>query len=698
MKKQTILISGVMGVLLGTLGVVYSTSFISSNGKGDFNAGATRPEVLTPSPEGGTPVPSEKPGESPSATLVSQHQPASSSSGLQDSPPTDPPEVLVYPSRTRLYRSSDSGTTWESLDPLSEINTSTYLTAAAVNPRNSRHIIIGTSFEGFYESTDDGKTWSLLNDRGGLNTFYQGAGFYNEAAAILFHPETPNTLLIREGYSNTWYEYSMDRAAITWMGTSQDLSSRVPAIQGGYLRPLDLPRDASSPRSRRLLPLYPQNWPIPPAANQEAAQTKQLDEDFWRRREQASDKRGIYLNPWQAENNLEEHLDFVEDHGMNSIIVDFKDDQGNLTYDSQLEIIDEVDSQWIRFDVEELIQKAHERGIYVIARVVVFKDKQLYRYKNHSYALWDHTKNAPWGVWRQETPAASEENPEPESKWVQIEYWVDPYADFVHQYNIAIARELQELGVDEIQFDYIRFPSDGLTRNIRSRYYEQRDSQSRPQGYEEQQAAGLVVHPELLARAGWPEPGAASEDDIPHRVEALSSFLRKAREALTIPIGTDVFGFNAWARMGYLGQDIEAISFYVDVISPMAYPSHYARDFLPEQTYFERAETLYDEGTIRARTITGDRALIRPYIQAFLIGGELRYEYPEYTEYLNLQIRGTINGGGSGFSLWNNSGRYYMVDKETYLKAAEQDNGSRSTEQEQNSQQAADSPDSRMGG
>jgi hypothetical protein len=55
--------------------------------------------------------------------------------------------------------------------------------------------------------------------------------------------------------------------------------------------------------------------------------------------------------------------------------------------------------------------------------------------------------------------------------------------------------------------------------------------------------------------------------------------------------------------------------------------------------------------------------LVRQYVQAFLIGSfELSFEQPVYFDYLNRQLEASIDGGGSGFTLWNNSGRYYMVD------------------------------------
>jgi hypothetical protein len=313
---------------------------------------------------------------------------------------------------------------------------------------------------------------------------------------------------------------------------------------------------------------------------------------------------------------------------MTAVVIDFKDDFGRIAYDSQLELHRQVGAVRGYFDAERVISTVHDNDLYLIARIVVFKDRELFGYDGNRYALWDSRRNAPWGVFRTET---DEDTGEERTR--QVEYWVDPFSEDVWDYNIAIARELEELGVDEIQFDYIRTPADGRTRDIEYRF---RDASP------------------------------ALEENDPYRddrEEALSAFLARARDQISLPIGIDVFGFNGWYRMSYLGQDIARLAEHVDVISPMLYPSHFPRAFLPDIPYLEWAETLYREGVARGRRITNDSVLIRPYIQSFLIGGELQFEEPRYTDYLKHQIRGSLDAGASGFTLWNFSGRYYMVSR-----------------------------------
>jgi hypothetical protein len=225
--------------------------------------------------------------------------------------------------------------------------------------------------------------------------------------------------------------------------------------------------------------------------------------------------------------------------------------------------------------------------------------------------------NGPWRYLKKNVdPDTGEES------LVQGEYWVDPYSEAVWRYNTDIAREIQERGVDEVQFDYIRFPSDGDISRISYRY--------RREGMD--------------------------------KLEALESFLALARGEVSIPISTDVYGYCGWARISnWVAQNIEIFSRYVDVISPMYYPSHFPRAFLGSMEYLERARYIYSEGGDRAAEIVQGRSIIRPYVQAFRIGGELSFPPAVYSRYLVDEVQGALQGASSGFTLWNASNDYYML-------------------------------------
>lgn len=464
----------------------------------------------------------------------------------------------------------------------------TYLTGVDVD---GERMLVSTTFHGIYESIDGGVTWSDLGDEGVIQPLYRGDGFYEDIAAAAYDPEDPSII---------WVEYAQDRRVVsidrrTGEATDRDLQ-----------------------RGRRLLSAV--------VRAPEVVQPE-LDEAAIERRRRASDHISFYLSPWQLEaDRLEQHMAFAKEHGFTAVVIDFKDDHGRLVYDSSLELHNSIGAVRSFVSAQRIIQTVHEHGLYLIARVVVFKDRELYLYDNGRFALWDQRRGAPWGVFRQQENAETGE-----LETVQVEYWVDPFSEFVWDYNVAVAEELQALGVDEIQFDYIRTPADGRTGDIAYRYHD--DS-----------------------------PAMVDEDPYrDDRVEALSAFLARAREHIDIPIGIDVFGFNGWYRMSYLGQDIALLARFVDVVSPMLYPSHFPREFLGIPNYLEWAEEIYREGVARGRRITADHVLIRPYVQAFLIGGELNFETPTYTDYLKHQIRGSLDAGAGGFTLWNNSGRYYMV-------------------------------------
>lgn len=507
--------------------------------------------------------------------------------------PAENSQIRIYPN---ALLASTSGGSFRQLPIREATGPNTYLNSVSRSPWDERRLLVATTFHGLYESTDGGESWSDLE--GSARGLYKGNGFYEDIAAAAYDPENRDRI---------WVELAQDGR----IGTVDRRSGR-------FL-------EETSSQARQILAT---------ATRVSAIDFEPLDEAALRRRELAENHTSFYLSPWQlSRERLEQHMAMAREYELTAVVIDFKDDEGRLAYTSELELHRSIGAVYDIFNARRVIDRVHEEGLYLIARVVVFKDRELYGYDNNRYAVWDRRRNAPWGVFR-EYPVEEEDG---EARIEQVEFWVDPFSEFVWEYNIAVARELEALGVDEIQFDYIRTPADGRTWDIDYRFHD--------------------GSPAL-------EPNDPYTDD---RVEALSMFLQRARQKIDIPIGIDVFGFNAWYRMSYLGQDIAALARYVDVISPMLYPSHFPRDFVGDLSYLPWAEYLYRDGVARARRIAGDHVLIRPYIQSFLIGGELNFEEPVYTDYLKYQIRGAAEGGGSGFTLWNHSGRYYMLSRGLYF-------------------------------
>jgi hypothetical protein len=525
----------------------------------------------------------------------------------------------------QLYLSEDYGSSWQQIPIGKPLRSTSYLTSVALSPWDPDTLLVGTSFNGFFETTDRGASWQdpSLSAR----FLYRGAGFYEEISGLSYHPTDAGVIFFACGFGHGVYRGSPDRK--TW--TRLEFPAEAEVIHRLEL----LPRNGSwtlqvqTHKSRWLYPLATEVWRH--AGSQDLTADPVMDPFRRERIRKASNRFGIYVSSFRAQGkDLDNHLQFIQDNGLNSLVVDCKDDFGWIAYDTNLEFPREIGGVNKRFSLEELVDKAHQQGIYVIARLVVFKDQRLYRYNDFEYAVWNDVRDQPWRylVTVEVPPEPKDEDgeeevpPEPVYKYVQNEYWVDPYNPDVWSYNLAVAEELQERGVDEIQFDYIRFPSDGNLAQIQYRH--RREGMS--------------------------------------PIDALESFLTQVRESIYIPISTDLYGFNSWHRMGnWIGQSIDVLADYVDVICPMFYPSHFPRDFMKDEPYLERGRKIYQEGTSRTAFMVGGRSVVRPYVQAFLIGGELAMSPSECSLYLTNQIEGTLAAPSSGFTLWNASNRYYMV-------------------------------------
>ena len=513
-----------------------------------------------------------------------------------------------------LFLSSDAGVTWQKVDLKDPLRANDQLTCLALAPNIDTTLAVGTSFHGFFESTDGGKTWKSLSEQ--LTPLKLGGGNYEEIASLAYDPVQPGLIWFNLGFGKGLYALHKD-------GKSVDRLDLPPGPESSPVRDISFHRDSPNDewyleaRTNTARWAYVEQggaWKMIERIQEDVA----LPEDKAARLAAAAGKYGIYVSSFSAsEKRFPVMLAFVKSQGLNSIVLDFKDDNGYVAYNTELTEPKRIGAVQKRFKIEDIVQAVHAQGLYLIGRIVVFRDKQLYNSDNYAYAAWDKAANQPWRYLKK---SVDEETGE--ETFYQGEYWVDPYSEHVWDYNIAIAKELQDKGVDEVQFDYIRFPSDGD-----------------------------------LGRITW-----RGRREGMGKLEALESFLAKARENLSIPVSTDVYGYCGWARISnWVAQNIEMYSRYVDVIQPMFYPSHFPRDFLGSMQYLPRAHYIYQEGTRRSAYIVEGRSLIRPYVQAFRIGGELDFKPPVYSTYLTNQVQGSIEGAGSGFTLWNASNDYYMV-------------------------------------
>jgi hypothetical protein len=310
------------------------------------------------------------------------------------------------------------------------------------------------------------------------------------------------------------------------------------------------------------------------------------------------ENKGLYLTGYTAgwKARRQELIDLVNQTELNSVVIDIKDASGRIFFDTDIPLADEIGAEDIRIpDLQEWLVELKEQGIYTIARIVVFQDPYLAAHKPE-IAL----KSQSGGLWRDYKGQA----------------WVDPTNKLIWDYNIALAQAAAEIGFDEINFDYIRFPSDG---NIRQIVYANLDNES------------------------W---------EAKSRV--MAEFYRYLSNQLAFePILTsaDLFGMTLWRSDGMnIGQRFEDAAPNFDYISPMVYPSHYPPGF---QGFANPAEHPYE--VVYQSLIRGDttqRAQIRPWLQDFDLGAI-------YTaQMIEAQKQATYDSGGFGWLLWNASNRY----------------------------------------
>jgi hypothetical protein len=330
--------------------------------------------------------------------------------------------------------------------------------------------------------------------------------------------------------------------------------------------------------------------------------------------------KAVYMTSWAGGNEkFRKHLfDLIDNTEINAVVIDIKDYTGRISFpvsNPDLIRIGSVDNRIP--DIKEFIGKLHDKGVYVIGRISSFQDSFLIDIYPESAV-----KNKEGKIWK-------------DYKGVK---WLDPGSEQVWKYLVAIGREAHSVGFDELNFDYIRFPSDGDMENI--------------------------VYP-------WSEGKA--------RREVMKSFFVYLREQFatsSIPLSVDFFGLTTSASgdLG-IGQNLTDALMYFDYVAPMVYPSHFAKGFIgipkPAEKPYEVIRYSMDQAIIRTNTASTSPDKIRPWLQAFDLGAI-------YTPAMvRAQIQATNDSGLSSWMLWN-AGSVYKKDalmsKEELLSGGTQPN------------------------
>ena len=315
--------------------------------------------------------------------------------------------------------------------------------------------------------------------------------------------------------------------------------------------------------------------------------------------------RGIYISgPMAGSAAMGGLLSLIDETELNAVVIDLKNDDGYLTYLSASGTAAEIGAcmPYIQ-DMPELVAELKSHGIYTIARVVAFKDPVLAKARPE---LTLHDAN---GVPISESGVLS---------------WVNPYEKDVWAYLEEIALDAAELGFDEVQFDYVRFPA-GSSSQI--------DYGAAGAGVEKTDAiAGFLTEVTALLH----EKGAYSSADVFGTI-------------ITNPADAE-----------YVGQDFVQLAQIVDKICPMVYPSHYAADSfglaVPDSQPYE---TVHAALAYASSSLFGleNANCVRPWLQDFTatwVAGHITYGPEE----LRAQIKAVYDAGYTDWLLWNAGNQY----------------------------------------
>ncbi|WP_288304644.1 putative glycoside hydrolase [uncultured Fusobacterium sp.] len=325
--------------------------------------------------------------------------------------------------------------------------------------------------------------------------------------------------------------------------------------------------------------------------------------------------RGIYLTVYSAasDKKIDELIALTKRTPINAFVIDVKDDSGHLLFktDAEKTYLGENKKYYPIADMEKFMKKLKDNNIYTIARIVSFKDPR-YAKKNPDKAIIKRADGTPYtnsdGV-----------------------IWVSAHDRNLWKYNIDVAKEAAKLGFNEIQFDYVRFPASNGGKLDKQLDYRNVKSETKPE-----------------------------------TIQKYLKYARKELQPLGVYISADVYGQvgSSADDMG-LGQHWETVSNEVDIISPMAYPSHYGNGVyglsVPDANPYATIYRSTIDGVNRNNNITYP-ANVRPWLQAFTakwVKGYIPYGKKE----IDAQVKALKDLGINEYLLWSPSNRYGIVEK-----------------------------------
>ena len=327
-----------------------------------------------------------------------------------------------------------------------------------------------------------------------------------------------------------------------------------------------------------------------------------------------SQVKGMHLTVYAAASQIHKTRtnDLLDNTEMNAVVIDIKEIDGDISVKN---VADGLSYSTKVPSVLPYLKDVKSKGMYAIARIVVFRDNVMPRkrpelaVKNPDGTIWEDRKHLTW---------------------------LNPYKQGAVDYILELAEKTADMGFDEIQFDYIRFPSDGNTKNCRYG----------------------VEHSSVTASA------------------QIVNFLKQAKKRLSpkgIKVSIDVFGLTTTEKtdMG-IGQKIVEMTEQVDYVSPMIYPSHYNNgEYGIPNPNKEPYRTVYIALQGAKKRIPAEK--LRPWLQDFSMKG-VKYGPAE----IQAQIQACYDCGITTWMLWNaackytKSGLKSKKDQYSYKKSSDE--------------------------
>ena len=331
-------------------------------------------------------------------------------------------------------------------------------------------------------------------------------------------------------------------------------------------------------------------------------------EEFEDNRERRQVK-GIYVTPETLNLKWDFLLDLLDTTELNAVVIDIKNDDGFITASNDSAMLGNMTNERLMFDhFNDKIQTLKEHNVYLIARVVCFRDIRSVR-SNESYGV--HMAD---GTLMKDSSGYT---------------WMNPFNTDVWEYLTEVGRVCAKLGFDEVNFDYCRFSTDVKVKDA----------------------------------------DFGQEMTTENKEAAITGFVKYACENLK-PLGVfvsvDVFGvvLSSTVDAAAVGQNYADMSSYLDFICPMVYPSHYGRGYynipVPDADPYNLIyNAMLDSKRVLAVNVAKGRcAQVRPWLQAFTatwVTGHISYGGAE----VRAQINATYDAGyEAGWELWNAGGRY----------------------------------------